>query len=66
MWGLKPAFSAGFLRCGAIHLTEAAQRLADWIEEEQVDAELDEVKFAMVCEALIEAVGNHKIYLETR
>ncbi len=36
----------------------AAGRLADWLEEEQVDAELDEVKCAMICEALGEVLGK--------
>ena len=39
----------------------AAGRLADLLEEEQVDADLDEVKCAMICEALGEAVGRYKI-----
>ena len=39
----------------------AAGKLSDWLEEEQVDTDLDEVKCVMICEALIEAVGNHKI-----
>jgi hypothetical protein len=30
----------------------AAGRFAEWLEEEQVDVELDEVKCAMICEAL--------------
>jgi hypothetical protein len=37
----------------------AAGRLADWLEEEQVNTELDDVKCAMICEALGEAVGKH-------
>ena len=39
----------------------AAVRLADWLVEEQVDTEIDEVKCAMICEALGEAVGRFKL-----
>ena len=39
----------------------AAVRLADWLEEEQVDTELDEVKCAMVCEALGDALFNKEL-----
>ena len=39
----------------------AAVRLADWLAEEQIDEEMDEVKCAMVCEALGEVVSNFKL-----
>ena len=38
----------------------AAVRLAEWLEEEQVDAELDEVKCVMICDALGEAVRSNR------
>lgn len=36
----------------------AAGRLAEWLEEEQVDVEMDEVKCAMICEALGESLSK--------
>ena len=42
-------------------LGNAAGRLADWLEEEQVDADLDEVKCAMICEALADSLQDNKI-----
>lgn len=33
--------------------------LAEYLEDEQVDAELDEVKCAMICEALGESVSSY-------
>jgi len=34
--------------------------LADWIEEEGIEGELDEMKCAMIYEALRETVGNER------
>ena len=41
-------------------LKKAARRIAELLEEDRVDVQMDEVKCVMICEALIEAVGNHK------